>query len=247
MHASLKLIPTVDTQRTPALNEAAISQTQLIRFMRDRENLGLVQKLGGWSRFYPNALPAVPRGLWAWRDNLTNDYLAIGCSTSVSTPALGAPLYVYDTGSSLLRSITPQYSVQNTAVDCTTTLGSNIVTIADPGFSAATTGASGDGTTATITYAGAYVFPVGATVVVAGVTPAGYNGTATVTASSAGSVSFANATTGPQTVAGTVGSGGSNITDYDSVFIPAHISVGGLILFGTYQCIAASSTTVAKL
>ena len=96
MHASLKLIPTVDTQRTPALNEAAINQTQLIRFMRDRENLGLVQKLGGWTRFYPTAMPAVPRALWAWRDNLANDYLAIGCETSVSTPAVGAPLYVYD-------------------------------------------------------------------------------------------------------------------------------------------------------
>jgi hypothetical protein len=243
MHASLKLIPTVDTQRTPALNEAAISQTQLVRFMRDRENLGLVQKLGGWSRFFPNVLPAVPRNLWAWRDNVSTDYLAVGCETSVSNPELGAPLYVYDTEDSLLRTITPQYSVQNTAVDCTTTLGSNIVTITDPGFSAATTAASGDGTTATLTYAGTYVFPVGATVVVAGVTPAGFNATATVTASSAGSVSYANATVGPQTVAGTVGSGGSNITAYDAVFIPAHISVGGLILFGLYQCIAASSTS----
>ena len=195
MHASLKLIPTVDTQRTPALNEAAINQTQLIRFMRDRENLGLVQKLGGWTRFYPTAVPAVPRALWAWRDNLANDYLAIGCETSVSTPAVGAPLYVYDVDGGVLQPITPQYYVQNTAVDCTTTLGSDIVTIADPGFSAATTGASGDGTTATITYAGTYVFPVGATVVVAGVTPGGYNATATVTASSAGSGSYANATT----------------------------------------------------
>ena len=243
MHASLKLIPTVDTQRTPALNEAAINQTQLIRFMRDRENLGLVQKLGGWTRFYPTAMPAVPRALWAWRDNLANDYLAIGCETSVSTPAVGAPLYVYDVDGGVLQPITPQYYVQNTAVDCTTTLGSDIVTIADPGFSAATTGAAGDGTTATITYAGTYVFPVGATVVVAGVTPGGYNTTETVTASSAGSVSYANATTGAQTVPGTVDSGGSNITAYDAVFIPAHISVGGLILFGVYPCIAASSTT----
>ena len=82
MHATLKLIPTVDTNRTPALNEAAISSTQLVRFVKDRENLGLVQKLGGWSRFYASALGAVPRALWAWRDNLTNDYLAVGCSTS---------------------------------------------------------------------------------------------------------------------------------------------------------------------
>jgi hypothetical protein len=236
MHSTLKLIPTVDTQRTPALNEAAISSTQFIRFMKDRENLGLVQKLGGWSRYYPSALTGVPRALWAWRDNLSNDYLAVG---NAGTPE--GSLYVINEGAA--RDITPQVFDTNTGVDCTTTLGSSTVTISDPGFSAATTGASGDGTTATITYAGTHVFPVGGTVVVAGVTPAGFNATATVTASSAGSVSYLNATAGPQTVAGTVGSGGSNITSYDAVYIPAHISVGGLILFGVYPCVAASSTT----
>jgi len=236
MHATLKLIPTVDLNRTPALNEAAISATQLVRFIKDRENLGLIQKLGGWSRFYPLALEGTPRALWAWRDNLTNDYLAVG-----NSGATEGRLYVINEGTA--KDITPQVFDNNTAVDCTTTLGSNIVTIGDPGFSAATTGASGDGTTATITYAGTHVFPVGGTVVVAGVTPAGYNATATVTASSPGSVSYLNATTGAQTVAGTVGAGGSNITNYDAVYIPAHISVGGLILFGLYPCIAASSTT----
>jgi len=236
MHATLKLIPTVDLNRTPALNEAAISATQLVRFIKDRENLGLIQKLDGWSRFYPLALEGTPRALWAWRDNLTNDYLAVG-----NSGATEGRLYVINEGTA--KDITPQVFDNNTAVDCTTTLGSNIVTIGDPGFSAATTGASGDGTTATITYAGTHVFPVGGTVVVAGVTPAGYNATATVTASSPGSVSYLNATTGAQTVAGTVGAGGSNITNYDAVYIPAHISVGGLILFGLYPCIAASSTT----
>lgn len=236
MHSTLKLIPTVDTNRTPALNEAAISSTQLVRFIKDRENLGLVQKLGGWSRYYPSAFTGVPRALWAWRDNLTNDYLAIG-----SSGATQGALYVINEGAA--RDITPQVFDNNAAVDCSTTINTSTVTIGDPGFSAATTGASGDGTTATITYAGTHVFPVGGTVVVAGVTPAGYNATATVTASSPGSVSYLNATTGPQTVAGTVGSGGSNITSYDAVYIPAHISVGGLILFGLYQCISASSTT----
>ena len=75
--------------------------------------------------------------------------------------------------------------------------------------SRATTGASGTGTTATISYAGQDVMPVGSTVIVSGVTPAGYNGTFTVTASSAGSVSYANATTGSQTVAGVLTNGGS--------------------------------------
>lgn len=72
------------------------------------------------------------------------------------------------------------------------------------GYTVATTGASGTGTAATITFGGSYVYPVGATITVAGVTPTGYNATAVVTASSAGSVTYANTTTGAQTIAGTV-------------------------------------------
>ncbi len=69
-----------------------------------------------------------------------------------------------------------------------------------------TTGASGDGTTATLTFAnpGYVPFDVGTRIQVTGVTPAGYNGNYTVTASSATSVSYLNATTGAQTGAGTI-------------------------------------------
>jgi hypothetical protein len=35
-HATVKLIPGVDTNKTPTLNEAAISYTNLIRFVPDR-------------------------------------------------------------------------------------------------------------------------------------------------------------------------------------------------------------------
>ena len=72
----------------------------------------------------------------------------------------------------------------------------------------ATTGASGNGTTATLTFAtpNTPVYTVGTQITVSGVTPSGYNGTYTVTASSNGSVSYANTTTGTQTVAGTISS-----------------------------------------
>lgn len=73
-----------------------------------------------------------------------------------------------------------------------------------------TTAASGDGTTATLTFsAGTQCLAVGSTIIVAGVTPAGYNGTYTVTASTNSTVSYLNATTGAQTVAGTIVNGGS--------------------------------------
>jgi len=71
-----------------------------------------------------------------------------------------------------------------------------------------TTAASGTGTTATITFnsnvSGNSVAPVGSTITVAGITPTGYNGSYVVTASTEGTVSYANTTTGAQTVAGTI-------------------------------------------
>lgn len=75
------------------------------------------------------------------------------------------------------------------------------------GSTLATTSATSAAGTTTIGFAtqASAPFPVGATIVVAGVTPSGFNGTYTVTACTTTTVSFAGSTTGPQTVAGTVG------------------------------------------
>jgi len=56
------------------------------------------------------------------------------------------------------------------------------------GFS--TTGATCSGTSATVTFGGGFLISVGQTISIKGVTPSGYNGIWTVTASSAGSVTF---------------------------------------------------------
>ena len=317
-HQALKLIAGVDQNKTPALNEAAISYSNLIRFIPDRNNVGLVQKLGGWTQFFTNPIGSVVRTLLAWEDINANSWLGVGAEASLSAITEGG-----------LKAITPQTTTANVAVSFTTTTGStgNIVTIdatgsnldqydvvdiqtqvsvgglvlfgaypvtfvstnqfrilatnifGEPQYATAavTTGgsvpsfaftgglstvtvtladhgltvgntfpvlvslsagsvtifgnyivssvpssstfvinastaasttptltATGNGTTATLTYPTSYTIPVGSTIVVAGVTPGGYNGTFTVTASSAGSVSYANATTAAQTVSGTI-------------------------------------------
>ena len=104
----------------------------------------------------------------------------------------------------------------------------------------------------TLTFAGTYVFPVGSTITVSGVTPAGYNGVYVVTGSSAGSVSYANATTGAMTVAGTISNNGlvpkfttSSGSSLVTVDLPNHnyeegdtfpalvaTTVGGITIFG---------------
>ena len=69
-----------------------------------------------------------------------------------------------------------------------------------------TTAASGTGTAATLTFTSTGIpqYAAGDTITVAGVTPTGYNGTFIVTSCTNTTVTYPNATTGSQTVAGTI-------------------------------------------
>jgi hypothetical protein len=225
-HNSLKLMPGVDQNKTPALNEAAISESQLVRFIPDRTLGGLVQKLGGWTRFYANQIGSTIRALWAWEDTNANSYLAVGADGA-------APIRV--------------------------------------------TGASGNGTTATLTFTGPFIFNVNQRILISGISPSGYNGTYVVTAATSTSVSYANATTTTYVSGGTITGGGNSLgiitsggsqditpeqtienttvdfsttagnnavvivdtasgtNDYYVVDIQTQISVGGIVLFGQYQ------------
>jgi hypothetical protein len=103
-HASFKLLPGVDQNKTPALNEAAISESQLIRFVPDRTLGGLVQKLGGWTKFFPDTIGSIVRCLWAWEDTNANSYLAIGAEGIAAGG--GQALEVINSGVEI--DITPQ-------------------------------------------------------------------------------------------------------------------------------------------
>lgn len=228
-HAAFRILPGVDQNKTPALNEAAISTSQLVRFVPDRTLGGLVQKLGGWTKYISTSIGSIVRALWAWEDTNANSYLAIGAEGK-------APIVV--------------------------------------------TGASGTGTTVTLTYTGPFAFVVGFHITVTGMNPSAYNGTYAVTASTNTSVSFASTTTAafvsggtisggggtlliatnsgltditPQTITGnvavsfstTTGSNkvlvtisGSNAQNVDSIDIQTQVSIDNLVLFGQYQCYA---------
>jgi hypothetical protein len=121
-HASLKLVPGVDQNRTTALNEAAISESNLIRFVPDRNGLGLPQKIGGWERYISQPMTAIVRALWAWADTDDGRRLAIGTGDGV---------YTYSDNETSDRS--PQLYVANPAMSFNTTSGSNEVEIDDTG------------------------------------------------------------------------------------------------------------------
>ena len=123
-HSSLKLLPGIDQNKTPALNEAGISTSQLIRFIPDRTLGGLVQKLGGWQKYFSTAIGSIVRCLWAWEDTNSNSYLAIGAEDSLNVLKPGEAL----------NNITPQTTTTNPTVDCSTTITTprnNTVTIVD--------------------------------------------------------------------------------------------------------------------
>lgn len=210
-HSALKLMPGVDQNKTPALNEAAISESQLIRFIPDRTLGGLVQKLGGWTKFYAGQIGSTVRTLWAWEDTNANSYLGVGADGVQPISVTGAS---------------------------STTAGGLTVTAA-----------SGTGTTATLTYSGGYTFIVGSTITVSGMTPGGYNGTYTVTASGVGTVSYASATTGAMTVAGKIGATATLTFTNTFIFtVGKSITVSGVDpsgYNGTFTITAATSTSVS--
>lgn len=121
-HQSLKLIPGVDQNKTLALNEAAISTTNLVRFIPDRNGLGLVQKLGGWTKYFPSQMGSTVRALWAWEDLNSQSWLGVGATASLSA-ILGAGQV----------TITPRTRPSTTvnSAGFSTLAGSSTITITD--------------------------------------------------------------------------------------------------------------------
>lgn len=114
---SLKLRPGLNAEFTETLNEAGISSCNLIRF-----ETGLPQKLGGWTRFYPNAVPGIPRDMHAWGDLNSVNRLSVGTTTALD-------VLDQDGG---LNDITPQTLITDTTPDFDTTMGDATVQVTDP-------------------------------------------------------------------------------------------------------------------
>lgn len=128
--STLKLLPGVDTSKSAVLNQAGISSCNLIRLWPSRTGEASVQKIGGWTKFYPNAMPSVVRQIWPWQDENNGQHLGIGCITSAS-PSVGAPLMVLTNGS--LSTITPIFRQDNVTPSVSVTTTSSTAFIDDVG------------------------------------------------------------------------------------------------------------------
>lgn len=119
--ASVLLKPGVNTQMTPSLNEAGVSQSQLIRY-----DGGLIQTYGGWEPFSGVTILSTVRALHPFKGFFETEYLSIGATQSLS---------VYNSDDSVVSDITPQITISNPTPNFSISSGSNVVTIVDGGIS----------------------------------------------------------------------------------------------------------------
>jgi hypothetical protein len=217
---SLTLRPGVTVEATPTLNQAGYSSTNLVRFQS-----GLVQKIGGWEKYYPLPVTGIPRDLHAWQDLNETGHLAVGSTTQLAVITSGT-----------LQDITPQELTTDFAPNFTTTLSSTTVTVDDSNISTVTifdsvffnTPVSVGG----IILSGLYPIDL-----VTGATT--YQITAATAATSAvsntGTVPTFTTTSGSATVTVTLANHGMSV-GYRVVFQIA-TSVGGLTILGSYPVI----------
>ena len=102
---SVKLIPGVNVERTPTLNEAGISYSSFGRF-RD----GLFQKIGGWTQYF-NLSSGTPRAMHAWQDLNNVKHLAVGTTSSFIAVTSGSATNL--TPQTKTTDFAPKFSTTN--------------------------------------------------------------------------------------------------------------------------------------
>ena len=121
-HAALTLQPGVDVIKTPTLNEAAISSSNMIRYLPDKPGTAFPQRIGGWVKYCTTALTSSIRALKSWEDLSANTWLGIGCTNGV---------YALLSGTNTPNNISPRTATTNNPVNISATAGSGTFTIND--------------------------------------------------------------------------------------------------------------------
>lgn len=227
--ASVKLRPGVDEIKSALYNEAGISTTNLIRFAPTASQDALVQKMGGWVKYHPDAAGSRVRALHAWADLSLNTYLASGCEGEVTTISGG-----------VRKDISARKdSTTTVTLDFSTTSGSNTVTIVDTGRNLSTndtinirTPISVGGVTLQGLYDIAGIISVNSYTINA-------KANATATVASGGAVPSFATLSGSSTVTVTFNNHG--LYPGASVSFPVATVVGGLTIVGEYFVTATPS------
>ena len=85
-HNRLQLQGGVIENETPVINQAGVASSNRIRFRPDNQGLSLVEKIGGWAKFYASTITAgVVRALWGWQDTNGNQWIAFAADSSTAS------------------------------------------------------------------------------------------------------------------------------------------------------------------
>ena len=246
-HATMKLIPGIDTNETPTLNQAAFSQSQLVRFIPDRNNMGLVQKLGGWQSWTSATFTSKTGSgnvteLHAWEDLNSNARLSIGTTTGLYWISQSVKNTVYN--------ITPQTtsgdSIATSSQTVTINISSSLFTVAATPirgtpvtFTVSTGGTQPTGISLGVVY---YVIYVSATTFQIASAPSGTAITLSGTQSGTQTVSIPIASTNT----GTNANGSTTVTIYDTGTGVQSVSfANSIVTIGTAASGAAGIAPVA--
>ena len=114
----VKLVPSVNTEKTLAANPTGISESNFIRWKMD-----LVEKRGGCTLYIKDQLSGVPSDIQTWGDLDGNPYVGVGTTEKV---------YSYSTIDKILQDVSPQYLVRSSVTPkISTVAGSSQVTVVD--------------------------------------------------------------------------------------------------------------------
>ena len=217
---SVKLIPGVNTSRTPTLLESGYSSSGLIRWQD-----GLAQIIGGWTKYYSSTVTGTPRALHAWQDLNGEDYLAVGTTSRL--------YYIND---STLTDITPGKQTNNITPNFTVPAPGtgSVVTVVDASLPRQLTQYDSVFFDTPITVGGGLLsglYPV------TGISATSYSidispNTFQFAVANAGSVPTFTTTIGSPLV--TVGWSFHNLYAGDKITFPVATTVGGLTISGTY-------------
>jgi hypothetical protein len=95
-----------------------------VRLKPDPQGLTLVEKLGGWAKFYATQITSVVRAIWGWEDTNANKWIAYGTSNTQSTSLVaitcltnGSGITTASTNANNIYDITPKVSSGYTRVN----------------------------------------------------------------------------------------------------------------------------------
>jgi hypothetical protein len=214
---SVKLAPGVSIEQTPSLNQGAFQTTNQIRFAPS----GIIEKIGGWTKFFPYPIDSIVRQLHPWVDLNGTEWLGVGAVDSLDVI----------TGSAL-RVITPEENTSNNAPNFSTVNTTPTVTIVDTGSNATIYDVINIETQISIDGLILFgVYPVATSINANSYTiTAAKNATSTVT--SMGAVATFQTTANSENVTVVLNGHGLSVGDTYPVVVP--ITLGGVTISGFY-------------